>query len=327
MYWPFGHSDQTLNVNLLGSRWRRFPVWWHSLQRSALCLLCAAEPQSEAELADCQDRCGTRGSLCNCDPPCMYYNDCCQGFNEVCPEEVEKFRILRNNEGVTDNPWCEADALTPDVLFLDVSCEGRCGTKKSTEDLGFYPARPLKQYRNCSCDIHCGYYGNCCHDFPDFCPDEYQHFKELSELYPLIHDPNELACVTIATKTLVVDTCPSGSQCEFTKNLNENANSFVPMYDPNRKIHYINGQCAVCNGAIDVVPWGVELDCLYRDLSGLPENVTSGIINSTDTFEIFVYPNYACNLKYTNPGRRTALHQLLSPGVHLSGNLRKPGSG
>ena len=265
-------------------------------------LLCAAEPQSEPNLAHCQGRCGTRGSLCNCDPPCMYYNDCCEGFNDVCPEEVEKFRIMRNNKGVTDNRWCESDAVTPDDLFLDVSCEDRCGTKKSTEDLGFYPARPLKQYRNCSCDSYCGYYGNCCHDFPDFCPDEYKHYQELSSLYPPVHDPNEFACVTIATKTLVVDTCPGGSKCKFKKNLNDNANSFVPMYDPNRKIHYINGQCAVCNGAIDVVPWGVELDCLHRNLSSVSENFTSVKINSTDMFETFTHPNYACNLKYINPG-------------------------
>ena len=264
----------------------------------------AAEPQSnlDVSLSICEGHCGVNDWLCKCDAACMYYKDCCEGFREVCPAEVRKGRRLMASNGVPDNKLCEADAVTLEVLFLDTSCENRCGTEKTTEDLEFYPARPLKQYRNCSCDTHCGYHGDCCLDFSEFCPDEYQYFQDISELYPVNHDPDRFSCVAIADKILVVNTCPDGSRCKFTLSFNEDANTFVPMYDRNRRIHYINGQCAVCNGAIDVVPWNVELTCKNGDLTGVPENYTSGKINSTDAFQTFSLPDYRCRLTYTNPG-------------------------
>ena len=61
---------------------------------------------------------------------------------------------------------------------------------------------------------------------------------------------------------LMLHTCSDGSECEFTAELNEDVNTFVPMYDIHRGVHYVSWQCAVCNGASDVDHWDVRLKCI-----------------------------------------------------------------
>ena len=73
--------------------------------------------------------------------------------------------------------------------------------------------------------------------------------------------------------SFVIHTCPNGSECEFTHEVNDDVNTFVPMYDINRHVNYISGQCAACNNATDVRPWDVSLSCVDRnDNLGFREN-------------------------------------------------------
>ena len=154
-------------------------------------------------------------------------------------------------------PLCEPDAEIPDNLIQCGSCENRCGTKTNPNDLKY-----LGPGDTCSCDKLCGYHGDCCQDFQVFCPKETQQFEEQSGLYPPRHTRDDFKCVSLSydffksTKNLMVHTCPDDTECEFAPRLNEDVNTFVPMYDVHRGVHYISGQCALCNGVTSVEPWG-----------------------------------------------------------------------
>ena len=80
---------------------------------------------------------------------------------------------------------------------------------------------------------------------------------------------------------LMITKCSSadGSECEYSRTPSIDANTFVPMYDHNRGVHYISGHCAMCNGARDVTPWNVELEC--SDVSELTMYRELGVVNST----------------------------------------------
>ena len=154
-------------------------------------------------------------------------------------------------------PLCEPSAQIPDDLIQCGSCESRCGTKTDPNDLS-YGGKAM-----CSCDEFCGYYGDCCQDFQDLCPMEFKNLQGRFEQYPSTFHRNDFECRSFEgyRNNLVVHTCPDGSECEFTEELNEDVNTFVPMYDVHRGVHYISGQCAICNGAREVEPWKVTLEC------------------------------------------------------------------
>ena len=130
----------------------------------------------------------------------------------------------------------------------------------------------------CSCDALCGFNGDCCDDFEHFCSQNFQDYLNLSELYAR----QDFECVYIPEKFtgtrarttqpyirstddigyLMITKCYSdGSKCEYSRTPNIDANIFVPMYDLNRGVHYISGHCAMCNGAKNVTPWNVDLEC------------------------------------------------------------------
>ena len=179
-------------------------------------------------------------------------------------------------------PLCETAAEIPDDLIQCGSCENRCGTKTNPNDLKY-----LGPGDTCSCDKLCGYHGDCCQDFQEFCPKETQQFEEQSGLYPPRHTHHDFKCVSLRydfikwTENLMVHTCPNGTECEFTPWLSEDVNTFVPMYDIHRGVHYISGQCAVCNGVTSVEPWGVRLEC--RPLQDPKEYISTGLVNSTES--------------------------------------------
>ena len=78
----------------------------------------------------------------------------------------------------------------------------------------------------------------------------------------------------------MISTCPDGTKCEFTTELSEDVNNSTPMYDVHRGVHCITGQCAMCNGATEVTPWGVKLNC---DVVPEPkDNFDSGLMNLTE---------------------------------------------
>ena len=79
----------------------------------------------------------------------------------------------------------------------------------------------------------------------------------------------------------MITTCLDGSDCEFTTELNEDPNTFVPMYDIHRSVHYISGQCAVCNGTTQVEPWDVTLN--FEPLEEKNYYVNTGFVNSTES--------------------------------------------
>ena len=133
-------------------------------------------------------------------------------------------------------------------------------------------------------DIHCRYYGDCCQDFQTSCPQESEQFQQLFEIYPFNRTFQDFQCtrfletvenLTIPDKyfnTFIISTCPDGTKCEFRTELSD-VNNSVPMLDAYRGVHYITGQCAMCNGAGEATPWEVKLNC----------NFDSGLVNSTDS--------------------------------------------
>ena len=167
--------------------------------------------------------------------------------------------------------FCELGADVPQNLIQCGSCQNRCGTKLN---LDHFHCPNVDQKYLCSCDIFCGFYGDCCRDFEQSCPRERKQYQDVFHKYPFDHAPNDFICRSFNTQennninTLVIDTCPDGSRCEFTSKVNDDMNTFIPMYDIHRGIHFISGQCATCNRAADVKPWNVIVDCLSEPHNG-----------------------------------------------------------
>ena len=206
------------------------------------------------------------------------------------------------SEGVRLESFCEPDAEIPDDLIQCGSCENRCGKMINPDDL-YFSSEP---YRLCACDKFCHFHGDCCHDFQDFCPKEFHDFQKASEQYPFTQNYYDFKCQYFQGpgNNMVVHTCPDGSECEFTPELSEDVNTFVPMYDIHRGVHYISGQCAVCNGAPDVIPWGVSLVCLQTPpIPGVPEQEDSTISSEDSLTKAIDLQSGACSLNYTISGR------------------------
>ena len=101
-------------------------------------------------------------------------------------------------------------------------------------------------------------------------------------------------------ENLVIHTCPDGSKCEFTSQINDDVNTFVPMYDVHRGVHYISGQCALCNGAREVEPWRVTLECEVEEYN---DYIDAGIINSTESLND-IKNSRNCFLSYSISGQK-----------------------
>ena len=209
-------------------------------------------------------------------------------------------------------PLCEPNVEIPDDLKQCGSCNNRCGTKTNPDDL----KSPVRSH-TCSCDEFCGFHGDCCQDFETFCPDHYDKYLESALLHPFTHKYDDFKCVSLTAgfltqiNTLMIHTCLiDGSECEFTSKLNEDVNTFVPMYDIHRGVHYISGYCAVCNGAKQVIPWGVILNC--ESLEEENEYVNSGLVNSTETLADITKVGQ-CTLEYSLSGEsRNCTHNVVS---------------
>ena len=190
---------------------------------------------------------------------------------------------------------CEADAAIPDDLIQCGSCNNRCGLKSDSDVV------PLNSDRvSCSCDKFCGFHGDCCQDFRGFCQNEYMEFQDASTKYSSTQTHGDFECKNFGSywSNLVIHTCPDGSMCEFRDDLNEDVNTFVPMYDIHRGVHYVSWQCAVCNGARDVKPWNVTLNC--KETEGQIDQNTPGVIDSEQGLDD-VIATKACVIKYSAP--------------------------
>ena len=255
-------------------------------------------PNNETECQSCLGRCGQWGGSshqCSCNGDCIHYSfyPCCSNYQETCPEDYPEIISLPE--------LCEADAEIPDDLVQCGSCRGRCGTELDP----VYPHHFM-----CSCNTFCGFHGDCCEDFQNFCPEMFQDYLKLSQLY----SPEDFKCMVIGSSrslahNLIITRCSNGSECQFTFEINEDVNTFVPMYDVHTGVHYISGYCAMCNGAINVIPWNVGIKCKFAP--ELKEYEQFGTVNSTEALlDTRDYGN--CTVYYNHDRAITCSDGLIS---------------
>ena len=188
-------------------------------------------------------------------------------------------------DGLPLEPLCKPDARIPDDLIQCGSCENHCGSTTN-------PERRIM----CSCDRFCGFYGDCCQDIRDHCPREYRFSQSLSARSS--HTRDDFKCQSFgAFESLMIHTCPDGAECEYTEKVSTDLNTFVPMNDRNKGIHYISGQCAVCNGAVDVTPWNFTMICKRKD----EEFFTSSTTVTSDEYLQTVLDLANCEMSYFAP--------------------------
>ena len=237
--------------------------------------------------------------------PCVVLHS---ALTQLWDPDIERFSPAAPDSKETESgsdPWipleqfCEPNAEIPDDLIQCGSCRDRCGTKIDPDDL--FSLGPGHQ---CACDKFCGFHGDCCDDFQEFCPKEFLHFRKASEQYPSTHSYSDYRCFSFrgANEHMVIHTCPDGTECEFTPRISEDVNTFVPMYDVHRGVHYISGQCAVCNGASDVMPWGVSLICRGAPVRGPGQPRQDDVKINSEASLSRVVNSRGCFLNYTVTG-------------------------
>ena len=193
--------------------------------------------------------------------------------------------------------FCDPDVAVPDDLIHCGSCSGRCGSGSSMDS----SSRPI-----CNCDKLCLLYGNCCHDFKETCFGVFVEAYAVKAPFSQQIGSQQFKCIS---DILVMATCSNGSVCAFNNALNDDVNTFVPMYEVNKNVHYISGYCAMCNGAVNAIPWDVSLDCSRP--SGV-SNHHETTINSTQSFNE-VRQSASCSLRVNKPG--TAESRKCYPSV------------
>ena len=223
-------------------------------------------PDNKTTCKSCQDRCGQWGNSsyqCACHGECIhFYDSCCDDFQTQCRNEYQEYQSLEDRV-------CEPDVQIPEDMVQCGICEKRCGSKSVVAQMKY----------ECNCDVHCRYYGDCCQDFQTSCSEENEQFQQLFEMYPFNRTFQDFQCLDKYFHTFIMSTCPDGTECEFTPELSEDGNNSAPVYDVHRGVHYISGYCAMCNGATEVTPWEVKLNC---DVAPEPKD-NSGMVNSTDS--------------------------------------------
>ena len=187
--------------------------------------------------------------------------------------------------------FCQPDAVIPDDLIHCGSCEGRCGNPEATRS-------GLLQ---CNCDQLCLLYGDCCRDFQAHCSEEFINAQGVIARFPNQHGRQNFKC---RQDVLTMATCLDGSPCQYSETLNDDVNTFVPMYDITKDIHYVSGYCAVCNGAVNVIPWDVSLKCIRTtrlslfstDVPNMNKQIDE--VNSTESFNQ-IRQSTSCSLQLT----------------------------
>ncbi|XP_066549031.1 deleted in malignant brain tumors 1 protein [Amia ocellicauda] len=90
----------------------------------------------------CRYNCGNGTGACSCSSSCSQYGNCCPDFCDYCSN--------------WDYGYCNASTEGPSYTTPPASwgsCRGNCYGHSG----------------NCSCNSDCDYYGNCCHDFCNYC--------------------------------------------------------------------------------------------------------------------------------------------------------------
>ena len=154
----------------------------------------------------------------------------------------------------------------PDDLIHCGTCQTRCGTIINPDH--FVHCSDIEPKYLCSCDKFCNFYGDCCKDFQAFCSKDFRQYQDISKQYPFERNPSDFICMSfnamdgVSFQNLVIDTCSDGSKCEFTTDVKTNVDTFLPLYDVHRGIHYVSRKCAICNGVLTGTPWTLIADCL-----------------------------------------------------------------
>ena len=159
------------------------------------------------------------------------------------------------------------------------SCENKCG---NTSD--------LYQNRACSCDSICVLNRDCCPDFEVKCPVDY----EVSESFYIQEEPSCVSTnwpqVENGNNYLLVSKCKMNqTKCHVS---NHTPNMLIPVYNKESKQHFVNTNCAVCNGMCDIVPWNTEVTC--PDIEEASD-VNKGASNVTKVWEKI--QKGVCNIK------------------------------
>ena len=148
------------------------------------------------------------------------------------------------------------------------SCRGKCGTIVNTNQWS---------QQGCSCDSSCVAYKDCCHDFKTHCPEE-------ARKNPGLITDQPASCQTTGDECtkyyLLIGSCKKKDlSCAISK---DSLNSIVPVFDVQRKLHFVNFNCAVCNGAKDVIPWKATMECVKpyeHNRKNLSETITKEEFN------------------------------------------------
>ncbi len=225
------------------------------------------------------------------------------------------FPIPEDETPLVSGEPIDAACITGDLVPADLiscgSCEERCGSTSDPDSVD-----TLGSKGGCACDAACGYHNDCCSDFQQFCPKEFQDFGNSSRTHAPTFSPEDFRCVSFSTSlgesfnSLVVFSCPDGTECQHSSQLNEDVNTFVPMFDPNRGVHFISGHCAVCNGITEVQPWKVTLFC--APVFGPQEFKETGVVNDTETLSEVVGIR-SCHLVYwKHQNSRPCRHGVIS---------------
>ena len=156
--------------------------------------------------------------------------------------------------------FCAPDGGIPDDLIRCGSCMNSCGEVGSGG--------------NCFCDNQCLFYSDCCADFQTQCFQDYFEARVVSTQFPRQFHHEDFKCVS---NVLAIAVCPDKTPCTYNSTDYDDVNTFVPMYDVTKKVHYVSGYCALCNGADDVIPWEVSLKCNKIVQSWLCPWCSSGI--------------------------------------------------
>ena len=166
--------------------------------------------------------------------------------------------------------FCNATAPAPGRTFLKCSsCMNRCGALKNFT-IGIY----------CSCDSNCVAYGDCCVDFEEICPDQFNASSSLRKHFQY-RKTDCYEVPTVAFSKVIEEIIRTGNPFPGWKKYNFVAicgqtgvpcsrkppheiwesNLAIPVSDTKTGVSYVNYKCAQCNNVSNFTPWIPQVDC------------------------------------------------------------------
>ncbi len=231
------------------------------------------------------------------------------------PPSTEAQRIhhiiyLKSGDGrIIDDPltrpdFCQLDVALPHNNYDNCStCANHCGQMTALEN-------KYKKTAYCSCDFRCKMYHDCCPDFHSQCP------KEVDKAYKVTEPPRQKLseCIQYSGHPyyLLINKCQySGHACMTYKHGGfPDPILAVPVVDLMTGVHYINTQCARCNGIKNIIPWNMDFNChpkdgnFYREKLSNLDRVLDLIRDDTTLTTVqqmrilFQLKDLTCNMKY-----------------------------